>query len=233
MKLFQLIEDVLTPTKISLDEFQELIVRLMNYTVLTRTESATEEALYDRFVRIESLVVEYLEVMKIRTYHDSHFQYVRLYPPSAEVPGIADSEDSNYSGSLRQRLNQNEVALTLILRLQYDKALREGKIDDNGYALESLESISIAMKNMLKRSLPEKLTERKKLFQKLRQLRLIQFRQEEEFESGETWIKVHPMIVTFVSEAALELLDAEAVDETSTPEQNNVVSSTLVAEENS
>ncbi len=206
MKLSHTIEELLETHKISLAEFQELIVRLLNYTVLSRSESATEQELYDRYVRVEDLVRDYLSVAHIRIHHDAHFQYVRLYPPAAEIPGIREAEESNLSGSLRQRLNQNEVALVLILRLQYDKALREGKIDDAGFALESLESISIAMKNMLRRPLPEKLTERKRLFQRLRQLRLIQYRVDEEFESGEAWIKIHPMIVTFVNEDAIEAL---------------------------
>lgn len=206
MKISQAIEELLSSYKVSLNEFQELIVRLLNYTVLCRSESATEQDLYDRFVRLEDLVKDYLSIAHIRVHHDQHFQYVRLFPPGAEIPGIKEGDESSYTGSLRQRLSQNEVALVLVLRLQYDKALREGKIDDSGYALESLESLSIAMKNVLRRPLPEKLTDRKKLFQRLRQLRLIQYRVDEEFEGGEAWIKIHPMVVTFVNEDAIEAL---------------------------
>jgi hypothetical protein len=226
MKLTHTLEELLDAYKVSFTEFQELVVRLLNYTVLSRSESATEQELYDRFVRVEELIRDYLAIAHIRIYHDANFQYVRLYPPSAEIPGILESEESNLSGSLRQRLTQHEVALVLILRLQYDKALREGKIDDAGFALESLESISIAMKNMLRRPLPEKLTERKKLFQRLRQLRLIQSRVDEEFESGEAWIKIHPMIVTFVNEDAIDALmehdaDYEPEEEASDFELNS------------
>ncbi|MCO7226260.1 DUF4194 domain-containing protein [Pleionea sp. CnH1-48] len=214
MILSNLIEDSLESKNLSLNDFQELIIRLMNYSVLCRSESATEEQLYDRFVRIEELVRDYLSVAHIQLHHDSQFQYVRLYPPAAEIPGVKEPEESAFSGSLRQRLTQNEVALVLILRVQYDKALREGKIDDSGYALESLESISIAMKNMLRRPLPEKLTDRKKMFQRLRQLRLIQYRQDEEFSNGESWIKIHPMIVTFINEDALAALSEDNVEPT-------------------
>ncbi|NVJ59138.1 MAG: DUF4194 domain-containing protein [Gammaproteobacteria bacterium] len=206
MKLTHSLEELLTQQKVSLNEFQELIVRLLNYTVLCRSESVTEQDLYDRYVRLEDLIKDYLSIAHIRIHHDQNFQYVRLFPPGAEIPGIIEQDESSYTGSLRQRLSQNEVALVLVLRLQYDKALREGKIDDLGYALESLESLSIAMKNVLRRPLPEKLTDRKKLFQRLRQLRLIQYRADEEFEGGEAWIKIHPMIVTFVNEDAIEAL---------------------------
>ena len=63
------------------------------------------------------------------------------------------------------------------------------------------------MKNLLGRTLPDKMTERKKIFLRLRQLRLIEYRSEEAFENGEGWIKIHPMIVTFVSNNAVQALE--------------------------
>jgi hypothetical protein len=99
------------------------------------------------------------------------------------------------------------VALLLVLRLQYDKALREGRVDENGFVAESLESLTIAMKNLLGRSLPEKLTDRRRLFKRLRQLRLIDFRQEEDLDSSEAWLRIHPMIVDFVNDEAITALE--------------------------
>jgi hypothetical protein len=40
-------------------------------------------------------------------------------------------------------------------------------------------------------------------------LRLIQYRQDEDIDSGEAWIKIHPMIVSFVSDQVLEALQSE------------------------
>jgi hypothetical protein len=57
--------------------------------------------------------------------------------------------------------------------------------------------------------LPDKIVERKRVFNRLRQLRLIEYRQEEEMESGEAWIRIHPMIVTFVTDEALTVLEEE------------------------
>jgi len=65
------------------------------------------------------------------------------------------------------------------------------------------------MKNLLGRTLPDKVTERKRLFQRLRQLRLLQYRQDEDIDSGEAWIKIHPMIVSFVSDQVLQALQSE------------------------
>jgi hypothetical protein len=194
----------LEPSGVALEELRELLIRLLNYGVLARAESQIERELYDRFMRIEELVGEALSLYGIEHHHDRRFEYVRLYPPGSRTPGMDQAEERAFGGSLRARLSQNEIALILVLRAQYDKALREGKIDENGYATEPLEAISLALKNWLNRSLPEKAMERRRLFQRLQQLRLIEYRTEEELEQGEAWLRIHPMIVDFVSTDAID-----------------------------
>lgn len=212
MKLNEYLAERLNKLNVSESEFQELILRLLNYSVVARAESQTEQVLFDRLVRCRDLVEEYFNVIGIQLLIESRFEYARIYPPSSEIPGIKEAEDNAWSGSLRQRLNQNEVALVLVIRAQYEKALREGKIDEQGYALDSIEAITIAAKNLLGRGLSDKITERKKLFLRLRQLRLIEYRNEEAFENGEGWIKIHPMIVTFVSNQVVDALTVEQAE---------------------
>ncbi len=215
--LVDYLEERLEKAGVTLEEYQELCLRLLNYGVLCRDESQIEQQLYDRYVRVPELVDEYLGVVGIRLFHDKRFAYVRLYPPGSRVPGMEDAENGTFSTGLRSRLRQEEIALLLVLRLLYDKALREGQLDDGGYVTESLESIGIALRNHLGRTLPEKLTERKQVFERLRKLRLIQYRKDPDLDSGEMGLKIHPMIVTFVTEDALAALDealpAELADE--------------------
>lgn len=192
---------------VSLIEFRELCLRLLNHGVLCRAENQTEQALYDRYLRVEEIVVEYLHIIGIRILHERQFSYLRVYPPGADIPGMDEEAYGAFGGGLRARLRQDEVALLLVLRLQYDKALREGQLDDEGYVSESIESISIAMKNLLSRSLPEKILDRKRVFSRLRQLRLIEYRQDDNMDSAESWVKIHPMIVTFVTDESLAALD--------------------------
>lgn len=201
------LEQRLEKAGVTLQEYQELCLRLLNYAVLCRDESQIEQQLYDRFVRVPELVEDYLGMVGIRLFHDRRFAYVRLYPPGARVPGMEDADNETFSGGLRERLRQDEVALLLVLRQLYDKALREGQLDEGGYVTESLESIGIAMRNQLGRSLPEKLTERKRVFERLRKLRVIQYRQDQPLDSGEAGLRIHPMIVAFVTEEALAALD--------------------------
>ncbi len=202
------LNELLEKSDITLNEFRELNIRLLNYGVLCRAESQTEQQLYDRYVRVEALVEDYLHVLGLRVLHERRFSYVRVFPPGARVPGMDDVEEGALVSGLRARLRQDEVAVLLVLRLLYDKALREGKLDDAGFVSESMESIGIAMKNLIGRSLPDKATDRKRVFNRLRQLRLIQFRQDNGLEGSESWLKIHPMIVTYVTEDALSALDS-------------------------
>ena len=209
MMISQTLEQELNQRGLQLSDFTELLLRLLDYSIICRDESQVEQALYDRYLRIEALVDDYLAVLAIRLLHDRQFQYVRAYPPGAEVPGLGDEIDQPFNSGLRARLNQQEVALVLVLRSQYDKALREGQVDDDGGVTVSFEALAIAMKNLLQRTLPENLTERRNLLKRIRQLRLIQYSQEEELDGGDAWIRIRPQIVNFVSDEALAVLRGE------------------------
>ncbi len=210
--LSEIIEKQLTKENISINEFRELLIRLLNYSVLCRDESQIEQQLYDRFLRISNLVTEYLNLIDVRIFHDTRFEYIRLYPPSSQVPGMEQADSLAFSGSLRARLSQTEVALILILRLQYDNALREAKVDDKGFVTESFEAISIAMKNIIGRNLPEKPSERRQLFSRCKKLRLIDYRTEDDILKAESWLRIHPMIVSFVNDEALFALENTTAD---------------------
>ncbi len=213
--LIEAIEKTLEKETISLNEFRELIIRLLNYTVLCRDESQVEQMLYDRYLRLAPLIKDYLSLMGVRVFHDNRFEYIRLYPPSSQVPGMDNAEDSAFSGSLRARLTQLEVSLILVLRLQYDKALREGQVDDKGYVTESFEAINVAMKNIIGCALPDKPGERRQLLNRCKKLRLIDYRNEDVLKA-ESWLKIHPMIVSFVNDEAISALEQNtlSIDET-------------------
>ena len=198
---------LLSKAGVSQAEYSELLIRLLDYGVLCRDESQTEQQLYDRFLRIETLVEEYLSIIGVRIQHDPRFNFVRLFPPGSEVPGLAE-ESSPFNGGFRVRLSQAEVAVVLILRSLYDRALREGQLDEQGCVMVSIEDVTIALKNLLKRQLPEQLTERRALFRRLRQLRLIQLNQEINEDSADLWIRIRPMIISYVSDDVLSTLTA-------------------------
>lgn len=208
--MLHFIEQQLEKDGLDRRELSELLIRLLDYGVICRDESQVEQQLYDRYLRIEDLVADYLELIGVRVQHDKRFQFVRLFPPGSQIPGVQDDHSLVQSQGLRMRLSQHEVALILVLRAQYDKALREGQVDDQGCVMASLESLSIAMKNLLKRTLPENMTERKQLFRRMKQLRLIQIANEERLDDGDMWLRIRPMIMSYVSDQVLsDLGDAQ------------------------
>ncbi|WP_299593189.1 DUF4194 domain-containing protein [uncultured Microbulbifer sp.] len=206
----QALEEALAQCKLTRSEFSELLVRLLDYGVICRDESNIETVLYDRFQRCEQLIRDWVAPLGLRLQHDSRFQFIRVYPPGAEVPGLPDQEEPHHGG-FRGRLSQQEVAAILVLRVEYDKSLREGQVDDQGCVALTLEALELGLRNLLKMSLPDKLAERKQLLKKLRQLRLIQFNGEDSEAVVETLLRVRPTIAQFVSEAALaQLLESDA-----------------------
>lgn len=200
------LNDALSSANLTRNEFSELVIRLLDYGVLNRDENQTEAQLYDRYLQCASLVEQYLGVLGVRIQHDRQFAFVRIYPPGAEVPGIADDDSGPFNTGFRVRPSQQEVALILVLRAEYQKSLREGQVDEKGRAMLSLEGLAIAMNNLLKRSLPEGLGERKQLFRRLKQLRLIQYHLEDELDSDESWLSIQPSITSFVSDDVLQAL---------------------------
>lgn len=201
----QALDEALAQCQLTRNEFSELLVRLLDYGVICRDESNIETLLYDRFQRCEPVMREWIAPLGLRLQHDSRFQFIRVYPPGSEVPGMPDHEEPHHGG-FRARLSQQEVAAILVLRVEYDKSLREGKVDDHGCVALTMEALELGLRNLLKMSLPDKLVERKQLLKKLRQLRLIQFNGEDSEAVVDTLLRVRPTIAQFVSESALQQL---------------------------
>ncbi|WNO10827.1 DUF4194 domain-containing protein [Teredinibacter sp. KSP-S5-2] len=214
------IEEQLKTLNISRNEFSELVIRLLDYGVICRNESQIEATLYDRFLSCMELVESYLSFIAVRLQHDKQFAFVRVYPPGSQVPGLADENDQPFNGGFRTRPTQQEVAVILVLRAEYEKSLREGQIQDDGCSLLSLEGLAIAMNNLLKRTLPESLVERKNIFRRLRQLRLIQFNSEDDLEGDEGWIKIQPAITSFVTDEVMQTLGGDELVEEKNKQAN-------------
>jgi hypothetical protein len=211
-KITDLLEQNLNQLGLTMSAFSELIVRLLDYGVISRNESQIEANLYDRYLQCVDIVEDYLAPMHLSLMHDAQFRFIRVFPPAAQVPGLADNDsthDSPFQGGFRTKPSPNTVAVILILRVEYEKALREGKVDELGHVLLPLEELVITMKNLLKQSLPELQGERQAIFRQLRQLRLIKYSSEADLamDAGqESWLRIEPSITSFVNQAMLDQL---------------------------
>ena len=215
MTMRDALEAALTERGVTNDEFSELMIRLLDRGVLSRDQSKREAELYDRYLKVPELVEDYLQVLRIRILHEPRFHLLRVFPPGAEVPGLIDAAEHS-QGSLRQRLNQQEVMLILVLRAEYDKALREGEVDELGQVMLSLEALNLAYRNLLGRTLPDQQGERQTLLRRMRQLRLIRSPADSGPDS-EAWLTIRPGILSLVTDSALSQLanpsDADSLDD--------------------
>lgn len=204
--MLEALQQQLDVVGITHDEFSELTVRLLEYGILSRDESQIEQQLYDRFVRCEALIRDYFSVLQIRFLHERQFEYVRLYPPGADIPGQPSTEQTAGT-QLRQRLTQQDVALVLVLRTLYDQGLREARLDEQGVVATTVENVGITLRNLLGRQLPENITERRQLWRRLRQWRLIRMAEDAVMENADAVIQIRPTIVSLVNDAVLQQLD--------------------------
>lgn len=146
--------------------------------------------------------------------HDKKFFSVRVYPPSATVPGVQSQDAQPFNNGFRTKPTQQETSVIIVLRVEYEKALREAKVDEKGCVMLPLESLAIALKNLLKQSLPKNQSEGKTLFKHLRQLRLIHFNNESDLDIEESWISIQPTITSFVNDDVLQQFYPPATEET-------------------
>jgi hypothetical protein len=206
------IKELLDHIGISEKDFSELLIRLLDYGAINRDESQIEAGLYDRYLQCADLVESYLDFLHLSLLHDRTFRFVRVFPPGSEIPGLADNDhrgDGPFQNGFRTKPSPQAIAVILVLRVEYEKALREGKVDQNGGVLIPLEELSIALKNLLKQGLPSTLAERNAIFKQLRQLRLIKFNNESDLslENGQdSWLRIEPSITSFVTQNLLDQL---------------------------
>jgi hypothetical protein len=213
---FETLDAELKKANVSHSQCQQLIQRLMDYGVICRDESQIEADFYDSFLRLAPLLNDYFAVAGIRFYHDDQFEYVRLVPPGSVLPGVDNEcEDLPFGGGLRAPLPPSVVAVTLVLAVEYEKSLREARIDEKGCASLALEALNLSLKNLLGRSLPDNVQERRSLFRQLRQLRIIRMSADADLLHGDSWLLIRPMILTLVNQEVLtQVLTADnAVDD--------------------
>lgn len=208
------LEQALEATSVSPERFREIVLRLLDTSAICFVDSQAEAALYNDAVRVQPLLSDYLAIMGARLFHDSHFRYFRLYAPGADIPGVAAESDAEIYG-LRLRLNQHEVAAALLLRFLYDKALTEGRMDDDGCATATLEELQTAMKTVLNRSLPAGAVERRAVLRRMRALKLIDYRTDDDLDSPETFLVIRPMITGFVHADLIQASGEEIPDDSS------------------
>lgn len=198
-----------TLKELLLDEerFRAVAHRLLHHGVIAAKDSQHELALYSDCQRLKTMLEDYFGILGCRLHHDVDYQYFRLYPPGASAPGQVSSDAEENTG-LRAKLSQDDVAAAITVCFLYDKARQDGRLDDDGEVAESLETFHTAMQTTLNRSLPDGAVERKSIFHRLKQMKLIGYDREADMNDPETVIVLRPMVTSLVYPDAVNIIEA-------------------------
>jgi hypothetical protein len=199
-----------------LDRFREITTRLFAWGVVLRDEDGVEQRLYDDALRIEDVLSDYFSLAGFRLVHDTKNEFFRLYPPGAQVPGIAD-DDIEPAPSLRARLSADVVAAALALRFLYQQGLAEGgsRLTDTGEVLIRFDELAATLQTQIKRPLPESPTERKSILADLKRHRIIQFTSTFSMTDEDALIAIRPTILGIIGEDALSAaLENSGIEDT-------------------
>lgn len=209
------VNEELAKAEIPLETFQAAAVRLLENGVLCDGESKRESELYQAAVKLQPLLGDYFEVLGCQLYRDELFDYFRLYPPGAVIPGVASSEErGGISQGLRSNFNAAEVAMLLTLRFLYDKAWQEGAQNDAGEVEIQFEALYTGQRSLMHRDPPTTLMERLSLFRRLKQLRVVRVESgEDDFDHPEKWLAIRPLIATLVRHDIVASLVAEQAED--------------------
>jgi hypothetical protein len=187
----------LEDTSVGLERFQAIVLRLLDNGAVCHGDSRVESELYNDAVRVDELLAGYFEIAGCRLFHDRHYRYFRLFPPGADVPGLAD-QGEELPRALRQSLTQTEVAAALALRFLYGQAVYDGRIDEDGEVTARLSELYTAMETQLQRPLPLSLTERRALFATLRRLKAIRGIDEDALQNADALLVLRPTLTSLI-----------------------------------
>lgn len=212
MRLTEHIEAALKEAGVALSEFRAVLQRLLSQQVILRDPgNRAESEAYDLFVRVAELAEEYLAVLGFELMHSREWSYVIVYPPGAnyELRG-ADPEDSP---AFMARPSKEETALLLVCRKLFEERLREGRLGDESEVLASLEEIYTQYHYLTKEPMPEQLTRRAQLFQRMKQLRVLQYR-DLDVADEDSVLVIRPTVLALTFQGYVEALtEALAEDE--------------------
>lgn len=210
MNISTIIEEILRDLNLTIEDYKLVCQRLFANQIIYCEQSNTEREIYYLYVRMEELVIETLSFQGWKIYHDEQHSYVMLLAPGAESPHF-ESDDADEVAGIRRRLSADDICLLLLLNQSYQQALLAGGIDENGCANVSIEQLNQAFRTFLGRPAPIG-SIRNDCFRMANSLRVIDAKQEN-WEQVDGWIKVRPIITSFVFSDILGAIENELPEE--------------------
>jgi hypothetical protein len=187
---------------LGMTEFRAVLLRLLDKQVIYRHESQVEAELYDLFVRLQAVVEAYLGVLGMTVFFNPRLNFVIAYPPGSDIPGVSSGDPGQTS--LQRRIHADEAGLMITLRLLYEEKIREGEIDEQGCVFVPLETVFTRYLSITKKEMPAAESERRSLFNGLKQLRMVSY---SDLDGAEQWIGIREIILHFTLNGIVEALE--------------------------
>lgn len=211
------LEQELENRNLGMAEFRAVLLRLLDKQVIYRPESQVESELYDLFVRMRDLVETYLGILGITVFFNPQLNFVIAYPPGSDIPGVRSGDPGQ--SALQRRIHADEAGLMITLRLLYEEKIREGEIDEQGCVYVPLETVFTRYLSITKKEMPAAESERRSLFNTLKQLRLVAY---SDLEGAEQWIGIREIIMHFTFNGIVEALAEREIGPTGTEDAESI-----------
>lgn len=165
--------DLVDETGLSIDDFQSITSYLLENGVICREDTAKEEKYYDQFLRLESIIKDYLNLININVIHDEDLLSIRLYAPGSDYPDSFDDIDTKSNMSMN--LTSEESAYLIALAILYNQKFNDGLVEDDASVEVELEEFNTALASYLAFSANENKSVRDEALRTLRKLKVIKF----------------------------------------------------------
>jgi len=165
--------DLIEETGLNLEDFQAITSYLLENGVICREDTQKEEKYYDQFLRLESIIKDYLNLININVIHDEDLLSIRLYAPGSDFP---DSyEDIDTKSNMSMSLTSEESAYLIALAILYNQKFNEGDVEDDASVEVELEEFNTALASYLSFTANENKSVRDDSLRTLRKLKVIKF----------------------------------------------------------
>lgn len=171
--IYNIFVDVINETGLDLEDFQAITSYLLENGVICREDSAREEKYYDQFLRLESIIKDYLNLININIVHDEDLLSIRLYAPGSDFPN--SFVDSDIKSNMSMNLTSEESAYLIALAILYNQKFNEGDVEDDASVEVEHEEFNTALASYLSFSANENKSIRDDAFRTLRKLKVVKF----------------------------------------------------------
>lgn len=154
-------------------DFQDIVTYLLENGVICREDKKVEEAYYDKFVRMESIIKDYLNLINISVEHDEDLYSVRLYAPSSDTP--KSQAEGDVKSALSMRFSSEESAYLLALTILYNQKLNEGLVLDDASVEVNLEEFNTILATSIGYTPHDNKTNREESLRTLHKLKAVKF----------------------------------------------------------